>query len=26
MWNGNMQLGMYDPDHWVESICGGAKK
>jgi predicted ester cyclase len=26
IWNGNMQLGMYDPDHWVESICGGAKK
>jgi predicted SnoaL-like aldol condensation-catalyzing enzyme len=26
IWNGNMQLGMYDPDHWIESICGGAKK
>jgi len=21
-WNANAQLGLYDPDHWRESVCG----
>jgi hypothetical protein len=21
-WNAYMQLGLFDPDHWKESVCG----
>ena len=22
VWGANAQLGLFDPDHWTESICG----
>jgi predicted ester cyclase len=25
-WNANAQLGLFDPDHWPESVCGTGQK
>jgi hypothetical protein len=25
-WDANAQLGLFDPDHWPESVCGTGEK
>jgi hypothetical protein len=25
-WDASIQLGLFDPDHWKESVCGEGKK
>ena len=25
-WDANSQLGLFDPDHWPESVCGASKR